>query len=613
MMNASTKGFLVALVLTAAAPMPARSDEPNAKVAFYKDIVPILQNNCQTCHRPSGSNMAGMVAPMSLISYEEVRPWAKSIAQKVRERKMPPWFAAPQFNGVFELERRLSDKEIETLVRWSQTGALRGSPGDAPKPAVFASAQGWTMGEPDLIVKLPKPYWVADDVEDIQPSFAVDLGEDQLPEDRWIHWIEFRPGSKVVHHGGARVQPLDKNGKPVVDPISGGKIIGTAPGDGPDVWPEGYGKLVRRGSRIIFNIHYHKEKGAGTGAWDQSMIAIKWHTNPVKYVVRAAGISSRGWEIPPQHNNWRVGATRTFEQDSMLINLMPHMHLRGKAARYDAVYPNGARETLLDVPGYDYNWQMTYTFKKPKFIPAGTRLEVSMWFNNSSENSAAPDPDRPIGFGSMTVDEMNIGWTEYANATPIEDLLKADFGKQGTGVEDIDIDSIEGNRAAALRLRSSIAQAAGAQPKLTLSGKSISIRYAGNSLGPEQLTKAREGEVVTLTADAAIKLMTEADLRFGEHVIKAGNFNPKYAGVYSLWLKKTGNGWRLVFNKQADVLGTQHDPAADVLELPLAAGTSPTEAKKLTIELKKAGDEGLLRLAWGSNEWTAKFTVVTEH
>lgn len=409
-------------------------------VTFTKDVLPILQDNCQTCHRPAGSNLAGMVAPMSFMSYQEVRPWAKAIAREVAARNMPPWFASEKFDGVFELERKLTQDEIDTIVEWAETGARRGNPKDAPEPKHFASAEGWTMGEPDIVIEMPEPYWVDDDVEDIQPRFETILTEDQLAEDKWIHWIEFRPGSEVVHHGGARVQPIDENGDPVVDPISGGKIIGTAPGDGPDVWPEGYGKLIRKGSKIIFGMHYHKEPGPGTGMWDQSKIAIKWHTKPVKYVVRAAGVSSRGWEIPPGHSNWQVGAARTFEEDSYIINMMPHMHWRGKRAKYDAVFPDGSRETLLEVPNYNFDWQLTYTFKEPKFIPAGTRLEVSMWFDNSEENEWAyiMDTERPVGFGSMTIDEMNIGWTEYANATPIEDILNHDFGDQGTGVEDIE-------------------------------------------------------------------------------------------------------------------------------------------------------------------------------
>jgi hypothetical protein len=406
---------------------------------FYRDVLPILQEHCQDCHRAAGNTNSGMVAPMSLTTYDEARPWAKSIAKATQSREMPPWYASPQFHGVFEGERVLNEGEVATLVAWASSGAAEGDRADAPAARVFRSNTGWTLGEPDLVIELPEPYWVADEVEDVQPSFQVVLTEEQLPEDRWIHWIEFRPGDpKLVHHGGASVTPLDEEGKPYVDPVSGGKIIGTAPGDGPDVWPVGYGKLVRKGSKITFGLHYHKEPGPGTGGWDRSQLAIKWHTQPVTHVVRAAGISSRGWEIPPGAERWRVGAARTFDEDSVIINMMPHAHTRGAEARYELVYPDGQRELILHVPRYNYNWQLTYTFKEPKPVPAGSRLEVTMWFNNSESNPfLIESPDRAVGFGGMTTDEMNIGWTEYANAHPIEDLLTHDFGTQGTGVEDV--------------------------------------------------------------------------------------------------------------------------------------------------------------------------------
>lgn len=430
----ASAGLLCAFVLSAQA----------ETVTFTRDVLPILQENCQECHRAAGNNFSGMVAPMSLVTYDEVRPWARAIAKQVSTGKMPPWYASDEFNGVFELERGLTEAEIDTLVKWAETGARRGRPDDAPPPLEFPVSNGWTMGEePDLILELPEPYWVADDVYDIQPTFETILTEEQLPEDRWIHWIEFHPDSSVVHHGGARVQPLDENGEPYADPISGGKIIGTAQGDGPDVWPQGYGKLIRTGSKVVWNIHYHKEPGPGTGVWDNSKIGIKWHTDAVEYVVRSAGISSRGWEVPPYTRDWLVGAAWEFEEDTFIINMMPHMHWRGQAARYDVVYPDGTRETLLDVPTYDFQWQMTYTYKEPKFLPAGTRMEVSMWFDNSPENPYNEAPHEAVGFGSMSADEMNIGWVEYANAHPIKDIAKHDFGTRGTGVEDLEAEFLE--------------------------------------------------------------------------------------------------------------------------------------------------------------------------
>ena len=416
-------------------------DAPQGRLTFFKDVLPILQQNCQECHRPGGSQFTGMGAPMALVSYEEVRPWAKSIVQKITEGAMPPWYASDEFNGVFELERHLSDVDREKIVRWVDTGAVRGNPADAPAPREFESGDGWAIGKPDLIIQMPEPHWVADDVLDEQLRFPLVLTEEMLPEDRWIHAIQVMPGSEIVHHMGARTTPLGEDGEPIDDPLSGGKIIGTAPGDGPDVWPIGYGKLLRKGSLFTFGLHYHKEPGPGTGVWDQSSIGIVFHDvekHPVKHVVRATGISSRGWEIPPHHNFWEVGAAQTFERDTAIINMMPHMHFRGRAAKYVAFYPDGSSEVLLDVPFYEYTWQMTYSYKEPKILPAGTRIEVSMWFDNSADNGYNPDPTIPMDFGPATDDEMNIGWFEYANAEPIDDIMNAHLQNIGTGVEDVD-------------------------------------------------------------------------------------------------------------------------------------------------------------------------------
>lgn len=434
-----TTVLVAAIVAAGALSTPANEAAAPARPTFFKDVLPILQENCQECHRAQGANFSGMVAPMALTNYEEARPWAKSIVQKTTAKTMPPWFASSEQSGLFELERGLTGDEIATLARWANTGATRGNPEDAPAPKEFASTQGWTFGEPDLVLQMPEPFWIADDVRDIQPRFSHVLTPDELPEDRWIHWMEFRPGCKIVHHGGAQVYPLKENGEvDTDDPICGGKIIGTAQGDGPDYWQEGYGKLVRKGSRITFGMHYFKEPGPGTGRWDQSTFAIKWQDKPVTHVVRSAGISSRGWEIPPFNSAWEVGAAHTFTEDVALMNLMPHMHFRGKGAKYTAVYPDGKRETLLHVPNYDFAWQQTYTYKQPKFLPAGTRVEVSMWFDNSTDNAWVHDPHRAVGWGSMTLDEMNIGWTEYANAEPIADIMSHDFGPDAPGLLDQD-------------------------------------------------------------------------------------------------------------------------------------------------------------------------------
>ena len=444
-MKAMVLSLAVAALVIGAYPASAADDATPSRVTFYKDVLPVIQENCQECHRPSGANFSGMVAPMALMDYREVRPWAKAILKQVTNRTMPPFFASQEFRGVFEPDRGLSDEEIQVFETWIATGAAAGNPADAPEPVMWESSEGWTIGEPDLIITMPEPFWIGDEIDDTQPGIPVILTAAMLPQDRWIAKIEVHPSSELVHHMGARTTPLDAEGEPVIDPLSGGKLVGTAPGDGPDIWPAGYGKLLRKGSLFRFGMHYHKEIGPGTGAWDQSSIGIKFHdtkVNPVKYVVRARGISSRGWEIPPHHPYWQVGASTTFEADAKIVNFMPHMHWRGRAAKYEAMYPDGTSEVLLEVPYYDFAWQMTYSFVEPKFVPKGTRIQVSMWFDNSEDNrwNPAGEPDRPVAFGGMTQDEMNIGWMEYANAEPIANVLTADFESLGLTPEQLQRD-----------------------------------------------------------------------------------------------------------------------------------------------------------------------------
>jgi len=381
---------------------------PSGAPTFYKDVLPILQTNCQVCHRPSGANMGGMVAPMAFTSYAEVRPWAKSIALQVSQRTMPPWHAAAEFNGIFANERTLTDAEIGTIVRWVETGALPGNPADAPAPLAFSESE-WGLGEPDLVLEMPEPFFVADEVEDVQPNISMVIPEELLPEDRWIKAMEFKPGSPVVHHiiGYAYLGQGDGLN-------TRGHLGGIAPGNDPESWPEGYGILLPKGSTFTFAMHYHKEKGPGTGTWDRSRVAFQFYPKGAKVrPVQTNPIGNRAFEIPPHHPDWTVGMARVFEKDTEILFLMPHMHMRGKAAQYVAYYPDGTSETLLRVDRYDFNWQTSYAYREPKLIPAGTRLEVTMRFDNSTANPSNPDPEKAVRFGGPTTDEMALGWLSY--------------------------------------------------------------------------------------------------------------------------------------------------------------------------------------------------------
>jgi mono/diheme cytochrome c family protein len=423
-------GIAGAFVLGAAgmACFGAAADGP---ATFTKDVLPILQENCVKCHRPGGDNIAGMVAPMSLMTYEEVRPWSKAVAKAVSEKKMPPWFATPEFHGIFENERVLTEEEVQTIVSWANSGAPRGNPQDAPAPVVFEDTGGWLTGKPDLVVKMPEPYFVKDEVEDIYVNFITDpLSEADLPKDRWLRAIEWRGQSEVVHHivGGASVK--DENGDQLYYEL--GSI---APGEEGMLFPEGHGKLLPKGSKIHFQMHYHKESGPGTGTWDQSMVAFRFwdeEKDPkIQYAMARSGISNHTFEIPPNHGSWPVGAAMTFEEDTTIHALHPHMHLRGKDARYIAYYPDGSQEELLWVPSFDFNWQLDYTYAEPKKVPAGTRVEFTAHYDNSPDNLYNPDPTISMAWGGPTTMEMMIGYIAYCNTEPSDNPMPA--ARRATG------------------------------------------------------------------------------------------------------------------------------------------------------------------------------------
>jgi mono/diheme cytochrome c family protein len=404
-MNSLSKFVMVLSVFALAAGGAAAE-----QVTFTKDILPILQENCQDCHRPSGKNMSGMVAPMSFMSYEEVRPWAKAMANAVTNKQMPPWHASPEFHGKFRNERTLTDAEIETITAWVQQNAPRGNPQDAPEPIEFH--EGWYMGEPDVVLSAKEPFFVEDDIVDLYHDLELDIPAGMLSEDKWVKQIEFQPGSEVVHHVIAYGLKQGAEG----DFRSRSHLGGLAPGTDPADYPEGYGKQLPADSRIVLQMHYHKESGPGTGRYDNTLMAIKFHDEPVTHAVTTSAVSYGPFEIPPFHSNWKVGGARTFEEDIDLLNLMPHTHLRGSHAKYTAFYPDGTTEVLLEVPAYDFNWQTSYTFNEIKKIPAGTRIEWEVWYNNSTERaeSAGFNAAESVRFGQPTTAEMDLGWMSYS-------------------------------------------------------------------------------------------------------------------------------------------------------------------------------------------------------
>lgn len=392
-------GTTMSLALVIALPAAANEISTPGKPTFYKDVLPILQTQCQDCHRPSGKNMGGMVAPMAFTNYEDTRPWAKGIAKAVSTRTMPPWHASPEHAGVFEGERVMPESEIETIVAWVSGGAARGNEVDAPAPRDFPEVEGWSIGEPDLIVKMPEPFFVPDDLLDETHYFKTVISEEDLPVDRWIKAVEFKPGSSAVHH------------------IIASPLGGIAPGNAPSVYREGYSALLAKGSEIVFNMHYHKEPGPGTGVWDQSEVAVIFYPEGYepKHVLATHPLGTFDLRIPAFESNYQASATMTFETDALINAMMPHMHYRAVSAKYMLEYPDGKEEVLLDVPRYDFNWQTSYRFKEPKFVPKGTKVTMTGTWDNSENNPNNPDPSKTVTWGEATHEEMMFGWLSFTN------------------------------------------------------------------------------------------------------------------------------------------------------------------------------------------------------
>jgi mono/diheme cytochrome c family protein len=409
---------LAAAACTAALSGAYADDVPAAKaVTFYQDVLPILAKNCQVCHREGGANLGGMVAPMAFTTFESTRPWAKAIADNVSTKKMPPWHASKDQHGVFANERTITPAEADTLVAWAKSGAAKGNPSDAPTVKEWPQTEGWSIGTPDVVLKMSeKPFFVNDDVVDTYEYFNTTITKEMLPEPRWIKAIEFRPGSKVVHH------------------IIATPLGGIAPGNDPTVFPDGMGRLLRPDTNVTWQMHYHKEPGPGTGSYDQSEAAIVFYPKDAKisHVLRDESLGRFDFRVPAGDPNYSIKTEYTFDEDSKIVSMMPHMHVRGKSAKYEAFYPDGTSKVLLDVPNYDFNWQTRYQYKDFEFVPKGTKLVLTTAWDNSAANPNNPDPKASVTFGEPTTAEMSFGFMNYIKAVDQEDI-EAALKEQGDG------------------------------------------------------------------------------------------------------------------------------------------------------------------------------------
>ncbi len=430
---------------------------PAKQVTFSKDVAPIFFKSCAECHRPGES------APFSILSYKEARPWAKSIREQVVGKQMPRWDASPA-HGQFANDRRLTPKEIDTITAWVDQGAKEGNPKDLPPVPKFV--EGWTIGKPDLVLTMPEEFTLEASGPDEYQYFEIPTG---FTEDKYVQAVEARPGNrKIVHHIIAFIKPPKKENpnRPKLSKeeiaklraeaekqsiqyqdgflrrtkadapayndgcavpeseykkrrVEGGEgggsnnnwLVGYAPGNIVQPWEPGVVKKIPAGASIIFQVHY--SKAAGSVQKDRSSVGLIFAKTPPKKEVYMAGVANPFMKLEPGLDNQKVTACWTAKEDIHIYTMTPHMHLRGKAQRIEAFYPDGKSEILLDVPTYSFAWQVTYELKEPKAMPKGTKFLVTTWFDNSKNNKYNPAPDKVVRWGDPTYDEMMIGFIEY--------------------------------------------------------------------------------------------------------------------------------------------------------------------------------------------------------
>jgi hypothetical protein len=414
----STTAFLVA-----GAPQQVSRLEQNGPT-FTRDVAPILYANCVSCHR------AGEIAPMSLITYQEVRPWARAISKQVHDGAMPPWHAdaAP---GTFSNERRLTAEQKDLLERWAAAGAVEGDPKDLPARPTFAD--GWQLGTPDVVFEMGEDYQVPARGTVQYEHFYIPT---QFTEAKWLTGIEARPGNRaLVHHILVYYEaPADEaRGTPVIQPNredsrtprteprglrpaqNNGlptRLLATyAPGTQPQVFPAGTAVRLPPGGTLHLQVHYTANGTAGT---DRSKVGMIFAKEPPAEEMRPSQFINGRFTIPAGASNYEVSTDLSFLQDATLWGLFPHTHVRGKRWSYTLELPDGSTQALLSVPKYDFNWQTYYLFNEPIRVPKGARIISTAWYDNSAANRSNPDPTIDVKWGDQTWEEMQYTGILYS-------------------------------------------------------------------------------------------------------------------------------------------------------------------------------------------------------
>ncbi len=415
----------IGAVLAIAAPVFAA--DAARPVTFTKDVAPILQAKCQECHQPNS------IAPMSLITYQEARPWARSIKERVATRQMPPWHIEKSV-GVqkFKNDMSLSDEQVDTIVRWVDAGAPQGDPKDMPPPKPLVTDNQWQgvrdgFGPPDLVVKSSE-YTMAAEHQDVWYRPMSDL---PLTEPRWVKMVEIRPSNlkarKIIHHS---IAYLVLNNDPDAvntgtasgpDRFGGDDLVNRRPqlmewaiGKGYDLFRPGTGKLIVPGEKIAWDQHIHAVGEEVTGGSEIGIWLYKKGEEPKKrsYLIGFTGIDrSKMLDIPPNSMAMTEGFT-VLKENALIENFQPHFHLRGKSMQVEAILPDGSKQVISYVGNFNFNWMTNYIYDDDvaPLLPKGTVIHVSAWYDNTKANKNNPDPDQWVGYGDRTVDEMAHAW-----------------------------------------------------------------------------------------------------------------------------------------------------------------------------------------------------------
>jgi thiol-disulfide isomerase/thioredoxin len=372
---------------------------PTVAVTWHNRISRIVQQNCVVCHR-KGEN-----GPFDLVTYKDVKANRDMIKRVIGNRTMPPWFADKKI-GDFSNDKSLADSDRQALLTWIDNKCPKGDSKDAVAEKKWY--KGWQLGRPDSVINVPAVQVPAEGVVNYK-YFRVPTA---FAEDKWIRGFEIRPGvAEVVHHvlvflryprnhPRASDQPRDRGGIK-------GYFAGMVPGETTLSFPKGLAKFLPKGATMIFQIHYTVNGAAVT---DKTKLGLYFASGKPKHEVHTKGIAQTRFRIPPGAANHKVVAQRTLKNKTRILGFNPHMHLRGKAVKYELITPDGKTKTLINIKRYDFNWQLTYTLRKPIDVAAGSRIRVTAWFDNSKNNPANPDPTKTVHFGEQTFDEMMIGY-----------------------------------------------------------------------------------------------------------------------------------------------------------------------------------------------------------